>query len=288
MRPPSANGWFWPVAALALLWGAAFAMACRLDAIPVQGYSSTDSVAGRFLGVSREALADSLYDQADDYFHMGVGHRQDVAFHNSLYQRWAEAIRPSLHAHTHGYTVAEIMPWLRFTTDLNPHNVEAYLTTAYWLATAIKRPDIAEQVLLEAQRNNPDDYRILSERAQAFFQKREDAKAAALLDAGIRLWPSGQDPNDEQSKLELSRMLSYRGFLYELKGGDRRQVLALLKRAQELAPANEGIARRVKALEQGIDLTEKDRELWEGVFAHKMTCAREEGAHDHADHDDDE
>jgi tetratricopeptide (TPR) repeat protein len=272
------------MAALLLLWGVAFSLACRLDETSLRGPGGGQSVADRFLGASREALGGNFYEEADNYFHRGVGHVHKQAFHDSIYERWAEAVRPSGHFHADGYSVSEIMPWLRVATDMDPHNVEAYLTTAYWLATSVQRPDIAETVLVEAQRNNPGDYRILGELAQMRFGRRDDAKAAALLDAAILLWPGRQDPNDEQTRLELSRLLSYRAFLYELKGGNRQKALDLFRRAQQLTPANKGLELRVRALEAGEDLTDRDRGVWMGVFARKTVCGREDEAHDH-EHD---
>ncbi len=290
MRRPGFSEGFWPLVALLVLWGAAFAMGCWLSAEALQGTVPGESVAGRVLGVGREALGGSFYDEADNFFHRGVGHVVPRAFADSTYERWGGLIRPSGHLHTEGDSVGEIMPWLRFATRMDPHNVEAHLTTAYWLAAGVRRDDLAEEVLIEAQRNNPDDHRVLSDRALLLFRQRQDDKAAALLDASIRLWPGRQDPEDPQTKLELARALSYRAFLYELKDGDRARALELFRRARALSPHNEGLALRVKALEAGEDFGERDRQVWDNLFARKNVCGREGEAHehDHDGHDDDE
>ena len=86
-----------------------------------------------------------------------------------FFRRWKAEIEPSIHVHPEGVEVSEIMPWLRVTTEMDPNNVEAYLTTAYWLEESIRRPDVAEAVLREAQWNNPKDYRVINERAKMLF-----------------------------------------------------------------------------------------------------------------------
>lgn len=289
MSRGGAGGWRGPIGALALLWTLAFALACRLAPASIRGMAEDETVVERVLGASRAAFSQGFMEQADNFFHLGVPHLQHPAFSNSVLQAWAEQIRPSGHKHTEGADVREIMPWLRMATRMDPHNVEAYLTTAYWLRTAIARPDLAEEVLLEAQRNNPDDYRVLSERARLLFGRREDGRAASLLEAGIRLWPSGLDATDGQRQIELSQMLTYRAFLYELEDQPKK-ALEYFRKASALFPDNAALAARVRDMERGKDISKQDRASWEGIFVTKMTCAREEhgGAgdpgHDH-DHE---
>lgn len=273
-----------PLAGLLLLWGAAFAMACRLKASAISGPAGRDdSAAARFLGAGREALGHSFFDEADTYFHLGVGHVRHEALSNTLFQTWGKAIQPSGHEHAAGHDVREILPWMRLATDMDPHNVDAYLTTAFWVATAIRRPDVAESILLEAQRENPRDYRILNERARLLFGKEDDVQAAALLDAALQLWPGALDPSDRQSQLDLAQMCSYRGFLYDMRG-EREKALELFRKALLVSPDNKALAARVKALEAGQDLSARDRVVWEQLFAKKHTCAREGDAHEHHEH----
>ncbi len=278
------HGHVLPAAAVLLLWGGAFSMACRLSVLRAGEPASDESLAGRLLGAARVGLGEDAFVRADDYFHMGVGHHERKAFEDSVYQRLAADIRPSGHVHAEGYDVREIMPWLRVTTRMDPRNVPAYLTTAFWLAGALQRPDQAEQVLMEAQRNNPGDYRVLSERALLLLRRADDEAAARLFDAGIRRWPGPMDPEDEQARADLSQMLSYRGFLYSI-GGDRDSAMRCFERALEAMPRNPALAARVEAFRRGEDTTERDRATWESLFK-RRECAREHGDHDH-DHDHD-
>ncbi len=273
----------WPIALLLVLWGVAFSMACSLAGRSPAGTAEDGSVMGRFLGASRAAFSQSFYTEADNYFHKGVGHIAPKAFSNSVFQSWRAGIRPSGHDHTTGVGAKEIMPWLRFATAADPQNMEAYLTTAFWLSRGIQRPDIAEQVLVEAQQNNPGDYRPLHERARLLIRQGRDAEAASLLDAGIRFWPSRLPPTNEEARIEMASMLSYRAFLFELQG-DRADSLQYFKAAAGFFPQNRALLRRVEALERGDDTSGQDRATWDNLFPTRTVCGRED--HDHAeDHD---
>ena len=285
MSKGHSSSWLMPAAVLLLLWGVAFSMAAQLTLNPVNVLSSDTSMAERLLGASRVAFGDSFFEEADNYFHKGVGHVHQKAFNNSYFQKLGAAIAPSGHVHSEGVEASEIMPWLRFTTKMDPKNVEAYLTTAYWLEGSIGRPDVAESVLREAQLNNPKDYRVINARAKMLFGTGDDGKAAMLLDAAIKLWPSAQDREDEQAQLDLAQMLSYRAFLFELQS-DRGRAIEMFKRAYAAMPGNKALERRIAALGRGEDFSRNDRRTWQTLFAQHHVCAREGAEHDE-DHEDD-
>ena len=270
-----------PLLIALVCWGAAFVLACRLTKSAEALLPPADSVLGRLLGSSREVMSQRLYEEADNYFHSGVKHTQKAAF-TSLFGRWAGVIAPSVHHHVEGVGVYELLPWFRFATEMDPHNVEVYLTASFWLASEGGRPDLAEKVLLEGQRNNPLDYRILQEKGLLMVREKKDVPAALALDLGLKLWPGKQDPQDVQVRLDLGQMLTLRAFLYEVNG-QRDQALVLLRWAVAQFPQNKGLAERVAAMEKGEDTTAWARDLWTQMFARKTTCSREE-EHDH-DHD---
>jgi tetratricopeptide (TPR) repeat protein len=273
---------FWLLVVILLCWGSCFVLACRLTSPEMESASEVDSVLGRLLGASRVALGQSLYLEADNYFHQGVKHTQKTAF-TDFFQRWDSIIAPQLHMHTAGTSIYELMPWFRFATEMDPHNVEAYLTAAYWLGNEGGRPDLAEKILMEGQQNNPRDYRILQEKGRLLLREHKDEPAAAALSLGLRLWPSGQDPKDEQTVLDLAQMLTLRGCIYA-QTGDRQSALVLLQKAWNLFPANKALAARVRDLQQGADLRLGS---WAEIFPQKHVCSREEhDEHDH-EHDDD-
>jgi tetratricopeptide (TPR) repeat protein len=228
------------------------------------------------LGSSRTALSQSLYETADAYFHHGVPHTHREALTNSVFKRLAKRMHPDVHDHAEGDEVKEIMPWLRFATQMDPHNVEAYLVAAFWLASTVDQPQEALDVLREAQRNNPGDYRIYADKGRVYMFMHDKERAVKALERGLRLWPGNQDPQDEQTRIDLARMLSYRAFLYEL-AGQEQSALALFRRAQKITPGNPALERRVAMLENGQVNTEWAHDAWEHLF----TVHEDEHDHGH-------
>src|SRR5262245_1478550 len=57
----------------------------------------------------------------------------------------------------------EILPWLRFSAELDPENVQTYVVCSYWLRGALGKVDEAEQFLRMGLRANPGDYELLFE-----------------------------------------------------------------------------------------------------------------------------
>lgn len=263
---------------LALLWVTAFSLACRLAPRQTAGAGGMDSALDRVLGVSRVAFGQSLYVGADDYFHRGVARGRDEAFGGRLFQRWGAAIRPSGHIHTEGYSVSEIIPWLRMATAADPDNVEAFLTMAYWL-TRLGRFDTAEQVLREAQRMHPRDFRLLGERGRLAFRQRRDDEAVRLTDAALRVWPDPL-PADDESRLERARLLSFRAILSELRG-DREPAVRDFEAALRLMPGNQGIRNHLAMLRSGSTEAVLPRDTLDHLFPVEHVCDREDHEHEH-------
>ncbi len=275
---------FRAVAALAICWGLAFVIACRVNPVAAGLATGSDTVIGRVLGSTRVFIGKDLFDEADTYFHLGVAHAGRPAFRDSWYQATARVVAPDRHVHPEGASIYEVMPWLRFATEVDPHNVEAYLAIAFWLAGQGKRPDLAARSLLEAQRNNPTDYRILMERARLYIQDQDDLHAAKTLDLGLKLWPSPMPPTDPQARLDLAQMLAFRAFIANLQG-QPQLALKLFKMAHQLFPHNAALGERIADLEQGKDTSLWTRRMWTMMFPRNTRCAREgEAGHVH-DHD---
>jgi hypothetical protein len=85
------------------------------------------------------------------------------------------------HTHLPNNKVHEILPWLRVSADLDPHQVETYIVTAYWLREHMRQPHEAETFLREGQRANPDSYEILYELGQLYFDDYKDNTHARNL-----------------------------------------------------------------------------------------------------------
>lgn len=275
-RSPSSVCWAW--ASVALLWGAAFTLACRLEGHAAYRLPEGFSFMDRVFGVSRRAFSDSFFEEADNYFHQGVKHIRPKAFSNSWFIAVHRAISPTAHRHAEGIEAREILPWLQFAIRSDPRNVTAYLTTAYWLSTTMRRPDAADRLLIEAQMANPGDYRVLLERARIAFRARDDQKAARLFDAAIRLWREDGVTDPEEARADRARMLSLRAFLYEISG-DAARALEMFREALRFDPDNAALAERVAAMERGESFVEYDR-----LVLDRLMRREDEHNHERSEH----
>ena len=258
MKGPWVRAGIWVALFLAVMWGAAFALCCRLASKPLMPGDETDSpamagspatagsVAIKALGASRVAVGDQLYANADRTFHRGVGVYRRPAFTNG-FMRLARAIAPEGHVHLQAEDVNEMVPWLYFATRANPHNVEAYVVAAFWLAGEGGRPDLAERVLNEARANNPKDYRVYLEKGRLALKRGALTEAARAFDAAGRLWERDPGPDKIQAQLDRAEMLVYRGLLYE-EGGDVPRALTCYRDMLALFPGRVGIRERMAEL----------------------------------------
>ena len=164
------------------------------------------------LGDGRRLLADLFFVKADAYFHRGYypsvfdpvqafetphvqestekhevsdGHQHEEEHAREMdflgqpkdwIDRFGRHFYVSQHVHFDRPEEAkELLPWLRFSAELDPHRVETYIIAAFWLRTQLHREDEAMRFLREGWRANPDSYAILLELGRLFYQNRKDA-----------------------------------------------------------------------------------------------------------------
>lgn len=270
----------WWVSLALLLYGLAFCLACQL-ASPSQCLAQSD-VLGQLLGDTRVLVGQEMYEQADKYFHRGVGHVHKEAFED-VFKRWALQITPRQHVHAHGSEVTEIMPWLRFATKADPSNVEPWLVSSYWVADELGQVGEAHKIVDEALQYQPKNYQLYAERGRLFLMQRKPAQAANALDIALRLWPSKMSRDDEQVRLDLARLLVYRGFLHEWNQEPEAAVIAY-KKALAIQPNQTALRGQISEVEAGVDRRAWLEQAWETLF-HPVN-PMEECPHDHDHHHD--
>lgn len=281
MKGPWVRAGIWVALFLAVMWGAAFALCCQLTSAPLMPGDETDSpatagsVAIKALGASRVAVGDQLFANADRMFHMGVGVYRRSAF-TSWFTRLGQAVVPEGHVHLQAESVNELVPWLYFATRANPHNVEAYVVAAFWLAGAGGRPDLAERVLDEARANNPKDYRVYLEKGRLALKSGALTEAARAFDAAGALWERDPGPDKIQAQLDRAEMLVYRGLLYE-DGGDVPRALTCYRNMLALFPGRVGIRERVAELAERGCARVAPAAMWQTImFQRRHVCEREQ------------
>ncbi len=280
-----ADSGMWPWLAVTASFAGAFVIVCLLSASAPPDSDDAGGITDMLFGSSRRALSASMYEEADAFFHRGVPHRQRRAEMNDWIQRLRADISPEAHRHADGLDSAEIIPWLKMATGADPHNVDAWLVSAFWLETGMQRPDLAEQVLREAQRHNPADYRVLLERGRCYIRGGRFDAAGSVLDAALVRWPGSQDPQDLQSLLDKAEMLSYRALLMEMAGSTNQAVMAF-KNVLALFPERTYIGERMRMLESGQPPADSAQTLLQRqVKRSTRTTCEEETENDHKEHE---
>ncbi len=273
--------------------GLAVTLSCRLSAMFLLSGEKKDaspfSVVGKALGASRTALSASLLRGADRYFHLGRLTPPSEAFTNAWYQRIARTLSPQTHAHATGDQVKDMMAQIWFSLLADPHNVDAYLIAAYWLAGPdINRPDMAQKVLQEGQRRNPRHHEFPCELALLALKTGRLDAARTHLEAGLRLWPGVRDPASKQTRLDKETLLTYRALLHE-HDGRIAEALADWREVLSIFPSREEVHQRVKDLAAGRNPSIGAAHYWRLLLREsdrrRGACPREHGDTAHETHD---
>jgi len=210
----------------------------------------------RFLGEGASIVSGMSVLQADRYFHGGAGHIEDecrgilgpgeekdghdhdhhaedhpeASPFNVLF-RMSDALRVTEHIHLEGNNIKEIVPWLYYAAELDPHNIQAYLLIGYWVGDRMGKVDEAITFLRKGLRDNPDSWEINAELGRLYFQRIKDYKTAAMyLTRAEKLLRKA--PHD---KFQERYVLSLLAYSYKALGQDD-EALPLYKRLNELFP----------------------------------------------------
>jgi hypothetical protein len=263
---------------LLVAWGA------RVDGLrPPAEDPDPDSALGRLWGGARGQAAQQMVQQADVYFHRGAGPAMPEG-RRFLFGRWREATHPHGHHHRDSpESVAEILPWLRAATLVDPANLESVLLAAYWMERATGDPGGAEAILRAAEPRHGGDYRLPLELARLKFRHGGMAEGRARLDAAIAVWPAPFTPEEHEARRDAAYLWHLRGLLAAYEG-DAPAAIASIRIAIDRGGEafQEGALRDLKHLHEHPETLLHDP----GVLARfvRLPCIACEDDHDH-DHD---
>lgn len=258
-----------------LIWGIAFAFACRLLSLPSQQEKNNAGFADKILGGVRYEISGGFYEQADSVFHKGIGHAPKETA-SDWFAKMRRQTAPHGHFHLHKEGILEIMPWLFFATRADSGNVTAYTVAAYWLAGEAGRPDLAEEVLNEALRNNPSDYRVYMEKGNLAMKEGKYKKAARFLDAAYSRLPGTNNMDEYQTRFDRAEILVYRGLLYEIQGSPAN-ALRCYREIVQIFPGRLNLKERMIELEKsGKSPTPPEKLAETLLFQRRYVCAEDE------------
>ena len=153
----------------------------------------------KLLGESKSIVSSFSILQADLYYHNGVmdtdhHHDEHIALseeqedlHDEIKKPQeisrlnflpyiAESLTITDHVHLTEDQTKEIIPWLVYSTKIDPHNIQGYTLTAYYLAYKFGKPQDALNLLKQGIKNNPKAWEIYAELGGIYFNVFKDFK----------------------------------------------------------------------------------------------------------------
>jgi hypothetical protein len=264
---------------MAFLLVCCLTLATVLDTQFQRWHNREDSSAGvlvALMGDSRRLFAHEFFAMADSYFHSGFyptifdaqkpgtesdlkeeshdkpagaqEHEEEASFlgpPKDWIDRFGRHFYPVVHTHLHGGNEREMLPWLKLSAELDPHEIATYLTASYWLRTSLNKPDEAEQFLREGLRANPDSYEILLELGRVYFYNRKNNFVARNIFAlAAQKWrrqeTAGKKPEPHAYEEILGEMVKT-----DRAQGDPKQEISDLEELMQVAPAKESLQQQI-------------------------------------------
>lgn len=144
----------------------------------------------------------------------------------------------------------ELLPWLRLSASLDPHQPETYVVAAFWLRAKLNRVNEAEQFLREGLRANPGHPEILFELGRIAAECRKDPdRARHLWELAARHWVERQNQGTEADTLVYAQILGHLAKLEEeQKCYDR--ALQHLQALKAISPNKDAVQRWIDTLTQ--------------------------------------
>jgi tetratricopeptide (TPR) repeat protein len=244
------------------------------------------SVLALLAGDGRQMIAARFFAKADAYFHRGKypsifeqnaqpeeNHMAGEASHEEhedhdehdagpAARDWIEAFGrhfvPNEHVHLEGGNEREMLPWLRLSASLDPHQIEIYVVTAYWLRERLGKVDEAEQFLREGLKENPNSPDLLYELGRIYYENRKDlSRARNLWLAALRRWHEVEEPKPEKTETGegqrniflLERILDGLSRL-EIDSGNLDKAVEYLNQLKPVSPFPDAIQRRIDEIQK--------------------------------------
>jgi tetratricopeptide (TPR) repeat protein len=180
-----------------------------------------------------------------DHANPGAGKKSSGMEATDWIERFGMHFRIAGHGHLENGAEREMLPWLKLTTELDPHNVDAYTVAAYWLRDRLGKVDQAEDFLQEGLRNNPADPELLHELASLKMESRGDvARARNLWRAALREWNEREQAKQEPDNRLIGRIL---GGLYQVELHDKKftEAIHYLEILKKHSPNPESVQQKI-------------------------------------------
>ena len=208
----------------------------------------------RLFGSVTEAFGDTAFLKASSYFHGGVspellhpgeglGQKEDDEKDSfkKPFTDWIYKINSQIHVtehrHLHGEETREILPFLELATKLDPYNVPAILTTAYWIDAYFGKTDQAIEILKKGEKDNPGSWEIDYQLGFLYFRRRNNyAESVPCFEKSLSKMTA-----ENSQKTDHRTALFYLAESYSKENMDEK-ALAAYQKALALFGGSENLA----------------------------------------------
>ena len=268
---------------LLLLLVACFSLATWLQPLHNSRILRTEAsgnVLALLLGDARKMFAQQMFAKADAYFHRGnypsifdltqhheENHMAGESHHaageadhddddhddalppaHDWIERFGRHFYPTIHLHLKDGEEREMLPWLRVAVALDPHSIETYAVTAYWLRERLNKVDEAEEVLRAGLHANPDSPELYYELGRLFYENRKDSvRTRNLWVFALRRWHEVEDTKTVPQRVLLAELLGGLARI-ERQDGHKAAAIDYLKQLQAISPSPEQIQKQIDQL----------------------------------------
>lgn len=242
------------------------------------------------LGEGRALLANEFYVKADAYYHSGYyptifDNRQnfetphmaadtgavvsknkgeDAASFRDAPRDWIDSFSRHFYPNRHTHLdeggaggelgdsdeVGEILPWLKISAELDPHNVQTYVVTAYWLRTKMHKDAEALAFLREGLRNNPNSYEILYELGRLYDESLHDeSHARGVWELALQKWAKLTPDEMKENRLFFEQITTHLGEL-ESQQENLPQAIHWFEAAKTVSLTPHVLQKRIEDLQQ--------------------------------------
>ena len=156
------------------------------------------------------------------------------------------------HTHLEKGQEREMLPWLKFASEMDPHQIDIYTVAAFWLRTSLKKSKEAEEFLREGLRNNPNNPELLLELAKLYHDDYHDIDHARnLYEMAQTQWDKQEANKKEPDMLMLEQIVARLADL-EFKAGRYQRALVHYTRLHELSPVPKVIEEHIRKTQEKL------------------------------------
>jgi tetratricopeptide (TPR) repeat protein len=192
-------------------------------------------------------------EKAGERAHEGHDEHNDLPEFMKEPRNWIERFGRNFYPTEHRHLdkpreSAEILPWLWMSAELDPHRIETYTVTAFWLRKHLGRLKEAEDFLRAGLRANPDSVEILFELGRSYYEDHHDvARSRNVWEAALRKWHDQAGRQAQPDRLLLAAIVTHLANLEE-KEGRLEPAVHYLELLKTLSPNPGAIQKQIDEL----------------------------------------